>query len=148
MLLLFIPGVLFAQRDSLRNVFLDAESWFLFEEYSDAFIIYKKLLDANPGNDNLKYKIGICLLNDPYQKDKAIGYLSDASENINPNYKENSYKERTAPPDVLYYLGNAYLVNELLDRAIETYEHFMKIMDRDIYDEELANQSINKICNE
>ncbi len=145
LILFLIPGTVFSQRDSLRNVFLDAESWFLFEEYADALPLYLGLLKNDPGNHNLKYKIGICLLNDPYQKHMSIKYLTEASDNINPNYKENSYKETTAPPDVLYYLGDAYLVNELMDRAIESYEQFQKIMDHDVYDEELVQVQI-KAC--
>ncbi|PID91624.1 MAG: hypothetical protein CSA96_07260 [Bacteroidetes bacterium] len=131
-----------AQRDTLRRVFLNAESWMLYEEYKEALPLYRKLLSADPGNSNLKYKIGICLLNDPYQKDKAINYLREASQNINPDCKENSFKERTAPPDVLYYLGDAYLVNQLLDQAVASYESFLKIMDEAIYDEELVLDQI------
>jgi len=147
--LIFIlsPALIFAQRDSTRNVFLDAESWFLFEEYGEALLLYESLLKSDPGNDKLKYKIGICLLNDPYQKDKAIQHLLDASHNINPAFKENSIKERTAPPDVLYYLGNAYLVNEMLERAIESYEEFLEVMDRDVYDEELVLAQIRSCRN-
>jgi len=147
LVLLLSPALIFAQRDSLRNVFLDAESWFLFEEYADALPLYESLLKSDPGNDNLKYKIGICLLNDPYQKDKAIQYLLDASNNINPAYKDNSLKERTAPPDALYYLGNAYLVNELLDRAVESYEEFLEVMDHDVYDDELVKAQIQSCEN-
>ena len=95
----------------------------------------------------LNYKIGICLLNDPYQKDKAIQYLLDASHNINPSYKENSLKERAAPSDVLYYLGNAYLVNELLENAIESYKEFLEVMDQDVYDEELVLDQIRSCRN-
>ena len=138
---------IFAQRDSVRTLFLDAESWFLFEEYTEALPLYLELHEKDPGNDNLNYKIGICLLNDPYQKDKAIQYLLDASENINPSYKENSVKERTAPPDALYHLGNAYLVNELLNHAIESYEEFLKVMDHDVYDEELVKAQIRSCKN-
>ncbi len=145
LIFLLNPSLIFAQRDSLRNVFLDAESWFLFEEYADALPLYESLIKSDPGNNNLNYKIGICLLNDPYQKDKAIQYLLNASNNINPSYKENSLKERTAPPDALYYLGNAYQVNELLDRAIESYEEFLKVMDQSVYDEELVQTQI-KSC--
>jgi len=82
--LLFIPGVVFSQRDSLRNVYLDAESWFLFEEYADALPLYQGLLQMDPANNNLKYKIGRCLLNDPYQKHLSIKYLLEASEHIQP----------------------------------------------------------------
>ena len=143
----FIPGLLSAQRDSSRTLFLDAESWFLFEEYADALPLYMKLLKHDPGNDNLNYKIGICLLNDPYRKDRSVEYLLKASANINPNYKENSFKEQTAPPDALYYLGNAYLVNELLMPAIESYERFLDTMDRDVYDEELVQAQIRACKN-
>lgn len=147
--LIFIlsPALIFAQRDSTRTVFLDAESWFLFEEYGEALPLYESLLKSDPGNDKLNYKIGICLLNDPYQKDKAIQYLLTASHNINPAYKENSIKERTAPPDVLYYLGNAYLVNEMLERAIESFEEFLEVMDRDVYDEDLVLAQIRSCKN-
>jgi len=148
LLILFsVPALVFAQRDSVRAVYLDAESWFLFEEYGEALPLYESLLEADPGNDNLKYKIGICLLNDPYQKDKAIQYLLEASKNINPNYKQNSYKERTAPPDALYHLGDAYLVNELLNRAIESYNEFLEVMDHSVYDEEIVLSQIQSCKN-
>lgn len=147
LLILPLPALIFAQRDSTRTLFLDAESWFLFEEYAEALPLYQELLEKDPGNDNLNYKIGICLLHDPYQKDKAIQYLLEASENINPSYKENSVKERTAPPDALYHLGNAYLVNELLNYAIDSYEEFLEVMDKDVYDEELVRAQIRSCKN-
>jgi tetratricopeptide (TPR) repeat protein len=144
---LMFPALIHAQRDSLRRAFLDAESWFLFEEYADALPLYESLLESDPGNDKLKYKIGICLLNDPYQKDRAISYLLDASNNINPAYRPNNFREKAAPPDALYYLGNAYLVNELLDRAIESFEEFLEIMDHSVYDEELVLAQIQSCRN-
>ncbi|RLD91391.1 MAG: hypothetical protein DRJ29_14125, partial [Bacteroidetes bacterium] len=147
LIFLLTPTLIFAQRDSLRNVFLDAESWFLFEEYTEALPLYESLLKSDPGNDMLRYKIGICLLNNPYQKDRAIQYLLAASHNINPSYKENSLKERTAPSDVLYYLGNAYLANELIERAIESYEEFLEVMDHDVYDQELVLAQIRSCRN-
>ncbi|MFH0758070.1 MAG: hypothetical protein V2B15_12350 [Bacteroidota bacterium] len=131
-----------AQRDSSRNDFTNAESWLLFEEYGEAEAIYQKLLGWYPENNNLKYKIGICLLNDPYRKKESLGYLEEAANHINPEYKEGSFKEETAPPDVLYHLGNAYLVNEMLDPAIRTFHRFLEIMDPEVYDEELVRAQI------
>jgi len=142
-----VPALVYAQRDSVRAVYLDAESWFLFEEYGEALPLFESLLESDPGNDNLKYKIGICLLNDPYQKDKAIQYLLEASKNINPAYKQNSYKERTAPPDALYHLGDAYLVNELFNRAIESYNEFLEVMDHEVYDEDIVQSQIQSCKN-
>jgi len=147
LIILSFQTLVFAQRDSVRTLFLDAESWFLFEEYAEALPLYQALHEKDPGNDNLNYKIGICLLHDPYQKDKAIQYLLDASENINPDYKGNHVKERTAPPDALYHLGNAYLVNELLNHAIDSYEEFLDVMDPDVYDVELVKAQIQSCKN-
>ena len=147
LIFLSFQTLIFAQRDSVRTLFLDAESWFFFEEYSEALPLYMELHEKDPGNDNFNYKIGICLLNDPYQKDMAIQYLLEASENINPSYKENSVKERTAPPDAIYHLGNAYLVNELLNHAIESFEEFLQVMDHDVYDEELVRAQIRSCKN-
>jgi len=145
LILLFIPSKAFSQRDSLRSLFQDAESWFLYEEYEEALPLYEAVLHSNPENHLLKYKIGICLLNDPYQKERSVKYLLEASENINPSCKEGSFKETTAPPDALFYLGNACLVNEILDKAIESYMKFLEIMDPKVYDEELVQEQI-RIC--
>ncbi len=147
LVLFIIPLAGQVQRDSLRNEFTNAESWFLFEDYLEAEPIYQKLLKVQPDNYNLKYKIGICLLNDPYRKDESIKYLLEASDNINPDYKEGSFKETTAPPDVMYYLGNAYLVNEKMDMAIESFSSFLEIMDTDVYDEELVLAQIQSCRN-
>jgi hypothetical protein len=58
------------------------------------------------------------------------------------DYKENSYLERRAPPEAIYYLANAYLANEMIDRARETFEAFLIIMDKEVYDEELVRAQL------
>ena len=142
-----LPAILLAQRDSLRDDFMNAESWLLLEEYDEALPLYLKLQQYDPENDNLNYKIGICLLNDPYRKDESISYLLKASQNINPRYKENNFKENTAPPDALFYLGKAYLVNDMLDKALATYERFLDDLDPEIYDEQLVLKQIQACKN-
>jgi tetratricopeptide (TPR) repeat protein len=34
-----------------------------------------------------------------------------------------------APAEAYYYLGNAYRVNNRLDDAINTYQHFLTVLD-------------------
>ena len=135
----------FAQPADLKNTFLEAESYFLFEEYNEALPLYLKIHRADPENDNINYKIGVCLLNDPYQQGKAISYLEQASNGINPKYRENNFRERLAPPEVIFYLGNAYLINNQLDKAEEKYNEFLDVLDEKIYDRELVEEQIN-IC--
>ncbi len=125
-----------------REMFLEAESYFLYEEYEEALPIYLKLLKEDPTNDNLNYKVGVCYLNIPYEKDKSIKYLEKSSQNISDNYKGNSFKERQAPLDALFYLGTAYRINDQLDKAMNAYQEFKKRADPAIYDIELVDEQI------
>jgi hypothetical protein len=143
-LALSMTGI-FAQSPDLKETFLEAESYFLFEEYNEALPLYLRIHRADPENDNINYKIGVCLLNDPYQKDRSIRYLEEASKNINPKYRENNFRETSAPPEAFFYLGNAYLVNDNIDKAIENYTFFREILDEKIYDVELVEEQI-RIC--
>ena len=138
----------FTQPDgNFRDLFLYAESEFLFEEYAEALPNYLRLNKQYPDNDNINYKLGICYLNDPYEKDKAIGFLEKAVQNINPKFKENSFKETGAPLEANFYLGNAYRINDQLEKAIRTYEHFRDQADPELYDLELVNEQIRACKN-
>ena len=142
LILLICSSSLFAQRDDSRTTFLEAESWFLFEEYAEALDLYLQLNREDPENDNINYKIGVCYLNDPYQQEKSIKYLAEAAKNINPNAKGSSFKERTAPSETIYYLGQAYLANNMLDSAIANFKRFLDILDEKVYDKELVEFQI------
>ena len=98
-----------------KDWFVEAESYFLFEEYKDALPLYQRILSVDPENYNVIYKVGICYLNDIYKKEKAIQYLEKAVKNVTHNFKQNNYKERQAPLEAYYYLGKAYHVNNMLD---------------------------------
>jgi hypothetical protein len=143
--LTFSLNIVKAQAPELKEAFVEADSYFLFEEYNEALPLFNRIHRADPTNNNINYKIGICLLNDPFQKDKSIRYLEEASEDINPKYKENNFKETQAPPEIFFYLGHAYLVNNELDKAIENYNHFLTILDEEVYNIDLVEEQI-RIC--
>ncbi len=144
-LILFFIFQTKAQEQITKETFVEAESFFLFEEYNEALPYYLRLLKVSPGNDNLNYKIGICYLNNPYEKQKSIEYLLKASKSITLNYKENNIKETKAPYDVLFYLGNAYRINNQLDEALKIYEKFRQNLDTKVYDIDLVDEQI-KAC--
>ena len=129
-----------------REMFLEAESYYLFEEYIEALPYYEPINKQYPDNDNINYKIGVCYLHLPFRKSESIQYLEKASENINLKYKENSFKETSAPLETYFYLGNAYRINGQLDRAIETYDLFKTLADPELYDLDLVNEQIDA-CN-
>lgn len=145
-LLIFTP--LFAQsKAEIKELFSEAESYFLFEEYNEALPIYRDLLRLFPNNNKLNYRIGICYLNTPGQKELSINYLEKAITDINPKYKERSIKETGAPMDAYFYLGNAYRVNNKLEKAIETYTYFKENLDEKVYEIHIVEHEIRTCHN-
>lgn len=134
-------------RREMRQMFYEAETWMLFEEYQDALPIYLKLLELNPDNYNYKYCIGICYLNIPGEKEKSIPYLEDAASHINPDYRDGKFSEREAPHDVLFYLGTAYRISNQFDKAVAKYSLFYEGMDNKLYDSITVKQHINYCLN-
>jgi tetratricopeptide (TPR) repeat protein len=141
--LLFLSLCAYPQgEEKMKNIFVEAESYFLFEEYKDALPLYQRILSTDPDNFNINYKIGICYLNDIYQVNKSLAYLEKAVKGISPECKTTSFKEKQAPPEAFYYLGNAYRANNHLDEAIEAYEQFKLILDPLVYDATLVDEQI------
>jgi outer membrane protein OmpA-like peptidoglycan-associated protein len=116
----------------LRDVFLDAEFFLLEESYVDALQEYQKLYNRGyENNANINYRIGICYLNIPGEKEKSIPYLEKAIKNVTPKYKEGIFNETQAPYDSWLYLGNAYRINNELDKATTAYQKYKELLDND-----------------
>jgi outer membrane protein OmpA-like peptidoglycan-associated protein/Tol biopolymer transport system component len=137
-----------AQKDLIRENFFDAEFFLSEEEYKEALYSFQKVFNAGyQENSNINYRMGICYLNIPGQKNKSIPYLEKAVKNISENYKEGVYTETTAPADALLYMGNAYRINNQLDKAIDSYNSYLKASTKlSTVDLEFTKQQIES-CN-
>ncbi|MCG8410731.1 MAG: tetratricopeptide repeat protein [Bacteroidales bacterium] len=113
-----------------QEMFLDANSWFSYEDYKEALPIFLRLEKVDTANYNLMYKIAYCYLHIQGQKSKAISYFEKATQNITTNYKKNTYSEKQAPREALFYLGNAYLVNNRINDAVDAYTRFEKLVSK------------------
>lgn len=129
-------------RSEMREMFLSAEGDILFEDYAEALPKYLNLIKIYPDNYNFQFRVGQCYLNTPGEKDKAIPFLEAAAGNINPSYHRGRFSEAGAPYDVLYYLANAYRINNDLTKALETYDRFMKDVDTEVYDTNIVRFQI------
>ncbi len=109
----------------LKEIFAQAESYYLYEEYDLANQLY--IIMENPENLSLSYKIGTCYLNIPDEKEKAIPYLEAAVKNAVYDAKAGSFKERRAPLDAYFYLGKAYMVNNQLEKGLSTLQTFANL---------------------
>ncbi len=108
-----------------KNIFKQAESYFLYEEYELANQLY--ILLETPDNYYIKYKIGTCYLNIPGEKEKSVPYLEEAVKDASYDAKTDSYKEKRAPLDAYFSLGKAYMINNNFDKALSTLETFKKL---------------------
>jgi hypothetical protein len=148
-LLVMLSGTDLSSQSRAQNkmIFYDAESWVLFEDYKEALPEYLQLLEYYPSNANIKYRIGQCYINIPGEKEKAISYLEDAVQNINPAYKEGRFRETGAPWDAYYQLADAYRITGRIDKALETYRLFKKNLDPEVYDSVIVNRQIESCLN-
>jgi outer membrane protein OmpA-like peptidoglycan-associated protein/tetratricopeptide (TPR) repeat protein len=142
-----LPGKVWPQdKGEFRKIFLDAEYFFMTEEYNEALHLYSELLKIDPSNSNISFLTGACYLSLYGMKKKAIPYFETAVLSISPSYREGSYKERNAPRESLFALARAYHIDNQFDRAIDYYEKYRNAMiKKNFADIEYVNKQI-KSC--
>lgn len=118
-------------KQDLKRAFINGEFSLMYEEYREALPFFVELYDAGRRDANIKHRIGLCYLHIPNQKDNAIAYLKDATENVSKDYNEGYYTERNAPIETYLYLGMAYRINNQLEEAIEAFEKYKELLDSD-----------------
>lgn len=131
-IILLVPTLLFllnlpldAQKSArLRELHQDADFFFEREDYKEAITYYIQLLDNGYDSANIRFKIGVCYLNMPGEETRAISYFEEASKDITVKYKPKGVEETKAPLHTLFYLGNAYRINNELSKALESYDKF------------------------
>ena len=145
LLILASQAVMSQNKQQLEEFYKDANSYFYFEDYEEALALYLKVYPKFENNHNLSYKIGICYLNIAGHRHKSIPYLEFAAQNISKRFNEFSTKETRSPIDVLFYLANAYFINNQLDKAQKTYEQFHGMIRESQYNMTYYNHQINTI---
>jgi len=130
-----------------KTVFFEAEQLLANENYIEAIDLYKKLLVGNEDNANLNFKIGFCYLNDKFDKTKSLKYLEKSIKNVSEDYKYENDKEKKAPIDAYYYLGEALHYNYNFEQAIFNYNKFKTYLTKQ--DKELIKKVDKRIdeCN-
>ena len=113
-----------AQQSKTKEIYKDGEEYFQAEDYKEALFYFLQLEQKGNINANIKYKIGVCYLNLPGDEAKSIPYFEEAIKHISLKYK-NSIEEKQAPLHAMFYLGNAYRINNQLSKALEIYDKFM-----------------------
>jgi hypothetical protein len=131
----FIAISLCAQETKqLQSTFLEAEYFFMNEDYSDAINYYLQIYSELPDNANIAFRIGVCYLNLPGKKESSLKYLETAVKNISAKHKEGTLNQIAAPYDALYELARSYRINYNFDKAKEVFIRYRETLlpdDRD-----------------
>ena len=102
LLVFLLAGTTYTQeyQEILRDIFYDGEFFLVGESYTDALVEYQKLYTRGYSeNANINYRMGVCYLNIPGEKEKSIPYFEIAVKSITKKYREGVWRETQAPYD-------------------------------------------------
>jgi tetratricopeptide (TPR) repeat protein len=127
--LLIFPAVALTQTSQeVKEMFTQAEAYYLYGDFENANPLYLTIAAFVPDNFNIIYKIGDCYLNIPDEKSKAIEFLEKAVKNSSYDANPDQLKEKRAPLDTYFSLAKAYMIHNELDKAIATLKTFQKLV--------------------
>jgi outer membrane protein OmpA-like peptidoglycan-associated protein/tetratricopeptide (TPR) repeat protein len=127
--------------------YAEADIAFKHENFLQAVKLYKELLNEDPDNSNLYYKLG-CSYLVVKEKEKAVYYLEKAAHFTSHKYKDEA-NERKAPIITYKILGEAYHQHSKFDLALNSFKKYKELLiasknrNPDNYDE--VNRQI-QIC--
>jgi tetratricopeptide (TPR) repeat protein len=123
-LFIFYQNNSYCQLSKVKELYTEGNEYFQAEDYKEAIYYFLQVTEKY-NNPNIQYKIGVCYLNMPGEETKAVPYLEEASKHINFKYKMRDITEKQAPLHALFYLGNAYRIDNQLEKALESYNKFI-----------------------
>jgi len=124
---IFIINTAFAQDDdSDKDMFNEAEFFFMNEDYRTAAYFYKKAFRLDTSNANFSYCLGLSYLQLPMKEKYAIAYLKHAIQKTSTEYKIGEYEEKHASIDAYRYLAEAYMRINKFDLAAIYYRGYIE----------------------
>ncbi|MBK9175705.1 MAG: PD40 domain-containing protein [Flavobacteriales bacterium] len=109
---MLLPFLALAQGGD-QQVRAKADQLFLEQRFAEAMPLYSQLVSLTPGDRNLNYRFGACLLFGNADKEPAISHLRFATDAPNTE------------PMAWYWLGRAYHLNYRFKEAQVAYQRFL-----------------------
>lgn len=100
----------------------DADEHFDNRNYLFAIKAYQNELKKDPDNIKVKFKLGICYLYTRVSREEAIPYLEEVS------------RSPKVEPELWFYLGRAYHLNNQIEQAKSAYSKFIELRPKDAAD--------------
>ncbi len=132
----------------LQEAFYEAEYFLMRGDYSDALPYYQGIYAAMPDNASIAFRLGLCYLNIEGSKNMAIEYLEKASKQVTAKYREGSLRQTEAPYEAIFFLGDAYRINYMFEKAREAYSRYREtLLQSDIENLMFVDQQIATCIN-
>ncbi len=146
-LFVIIPALNMIAQDNQDEMFYIAEGYIESENFGNSISLYERVLDEDPDNPKVNFKLGFCYLNTPDQKDKAIKYIEKSVKYFEKK-KKRMRKNKTEYLESCFYLAKALQASGKYDIAIDKYKNLKtKISNKkliDVIDKEIMNTSKSK----
>jgi hypothetical protein len=144
-LIISFVNVSVAQNSDAQKTFREGKKHFKKERYNLALPYFSSLQRAYPDNPNFNYCVGMCYYHTSSIYDSTIYYLTRATEQKDAItlYYTNSFKAAQAPAKAYYYLGIAYLRNNMAETAIRHFKRYQRYLNLEIKDFQYVNDDVN-----
>src|SRR6185312_1553810 len=138
-LIISIPGITNAQKGNQKNYTSSIGSRELFvqggqlasEGFVDSALInFLILYHRDSANANYCYQVGQLYLQTQSHKAAALPYLEKAGTKVSSHYKPNDPYEKNAPAPAYYFLARAQHLNYEFDNAIDNFNKFKKLLNK------------------
>jgi outer membrane protein OmpA-like peptidoglycan-associated protein len=131
---ILIMGVIFAHSSfgqNFKELHTKALTHLDNENYQDALTTLLEMEKLDAKNYKTKANIGYCYLVSDFEKAKAISYFDlilENYKNLTPTYDRVSHKEKSAPVEVLHWIGKAYHYNYEFEKALAKYTEYKEVL--------------------
>ena len=126
----FLSVNFLAQDKSFKELYAESFSYLELENYSKALPILLEMYEMDKKNANTAFTIGNCYMNTQNEKPRAIPYFEAAKEKLTVEYRVGDFKEKNSPLEVIRFLGQAYHVNYEFDKALEEFNTYRDILNK------------------
>lgn len=126
----FLKTLVFSQGSAsdYREKFSQGNFLILEQNYSEALKLFQIAYQIDSTNANINYKIGLCYLQSATEKLKSLPYLEKAAQNVSHNYNDIEPREKKAPENVYFLLGEAYRLAYKFTESSLYYNKFKNIV--------------------
>lgn len=98
------------------EMFYIADDYIDNENFTGAINLYQRMLDEDPDNAEINFKLGFCYLNTAHEKEKAIEYIQKSVKKLGKRKKKS-----TEFLEASFYLAKAYQANYRYNEALNQF---------------------------